>query len=140
MAKYANSLFDLGYKAYTPETFNEKMARGYDKNDATGSLVGGLSETPIFNTFTTNRKVYQSVSDFQQKYYDLKVMSSDESKMTKEQKREWKRYQDAYKKFMGFQKQLKAIKQNNRLSGTEKREKADKIFQQQIKLAKWAER
>lgn len=130
----------MGYKAYTPETFNEKMTRGYDKNDATGSLVGGLSEVPILNTFTTNRKVYKSVSDFQDRYHDLKVMSSDESKMTKEEKREWKRYQDAYKKFMGFQKQLKAIKQNNKLSGAEKREKADKIFKQQIKLAQWAER
>ena len=121
------------------------MARGYDKSDATGSFVGGLRDyvPPVFNnitgTFTTNRTTYKSISDFQQKYHDLKEVSSDESKMSKEEKRQWKRYQDAYKKFMKFQKDLKAIKQNKNLSGTEKRERADRIFKQQIKLAKWAE-
>jgi len=38
-----------------------------------------------------------------------------------------------------LRKQLRAIKQDNTLTGKEKREKADKIFKQQIKLAKWAE-
>jgi hypothetical protein len=54
------------------------MARGYDKNDSTGKFIGGLRDDvpPILNlitgTFATNRSQYQSISDFEKKYYEIK--------------------------------------------------------------------
>lgn len=137
--KYVDSLYDLGFSD------NEKMARGYDKSDATGEFVGALKDNkiPIINkvtgTFATNRTNYKSISDFYSKYNELKRLATDEPSMSKEEKRQWKRYEQAYKKDKNFRKQLRAIKQDKSLTGAQKREKADKIFKQQIKLAKWAE-
>ena len=143
--KYVDAMYDLGKKIIAPETFNEKMARGYDKSDSTGEFVGGLKDdvpkplSLITGTFATNRTNYKSISDFYERYNELKRLSTDEASMTKEQKRKWKKYEDAYKKDKLFRKQLRAIKQDSSLTGKQKREKADKIFKQQIKLAKWAE-
>ena len=143
--KYIDAIYDLGKKAYDPKSFNEKMARGYDKNDSTGSFVGGLKDdvpkplSLITGTFATNRTNYKSISDFYEKYNDLKKLATDEQSMSKEDKRAWKRYEQAYKKDKNFRKQLRAIKSDSSLTGKQKREKADKIFKQQIKLAKWAE-
>lgn len=143
--KYVDAMYDLGKKTIAPETFNEKMARGYDKSDSTGKFVGGLKDdipkplSLITGTFATNRTNYKSISDFYEKYNELKRLSTDEASMTKEESRQWKRYEQAYKKDMAFRKQLRAIKQDSSLTGKQKRERADKIFKQQIKLAKWAE-
>ena len=53
-------------------------------------------------------------------------------------KKEWERYEEAYKQDAKLRKALKDIKENTNLSGAEKRAKADPIFEKQIKLAKWA--
>jgi len=100
------------------------MKRGYDKNDSTGEFVGWLKDNniPVINkvtgTFTTNRTNYKSISDFYSKYNDLKRLATDEASMTPEEKKEWKRYQAAYKKDKNFRKELRAIKQDKSLSGT----------------------
>lgn len=143
--KYIDAIYDLGKKAYDPKSFNEKMARGYDKGDSTGAFVGGLKDdipkplSLITGTFATNRTNYKSISDFYERYNDLKKLATDEGSMSKEDKRAWKRYEQAYKKDKVFRKELRAIKSDKSLTGKQKREKADKIFKQQIKLAKWAE-
>ena len=143
--KYIDAIYDLSKKAYDPKSFNEKMARGYDKGDSTGAFVGGLKDdipkplSLITGTFATNRTNYKSISDFYERYNDLKKLATDEGSMSKEDKRAWKRYEQAYKKDKVFRKELRAIKSDKSLTGKQKREKADKIFKQQIKLAKWAE-
>ncbi len=145
LGKYLTTVYDAGKQGFNPQDFNERIARGYDKNDSTGAFVGGLKDDVwkpfnlITGTFATNRTQYKSISDFYANYNKYKKLSSDEERMTTEQKKAWKRYQEAYKKDKVFRKELRAIKSNKAFSGKEKRERADKIFKQQIKLAKWAE-
>ena len=135
-AKYAQAVYDLGTGQY-----NEKMTRGYDKNDFTGAFVGGLKDDvpPVLNlisgTFATNRTSFKSVSDFYERHRELQGLSHDEESMTKEEKHAWKLYEQAYKKDATYRKQLKAIKSDRSLTGAQKRERADKIFKQQIEIS-----
>jgi len=86
-------------------------------------MVAGLKDdipSPISlvsGTFATNRSSFKSISDFYENYKKYKKLSSDEASMSKEDKRMWKRYEQAYKKDMTFRKQLRAIKQDRTLTG-----------------------
>ena len=56
--------------------------------------------------------------------------------MSRDQKKAWQAYQAAYKKDKQYRDALKKIKQDASLTGAQKREKADKIFKQQISMAR----
>jgi len=138
-------VYDGGKKTFNPKEFNERIARGYDKNDASGSFVASLKDDVprplnlVTGTFATNRTTFKSIAEFYENYNKYKKLSSDEKSMTREDKKRWNRYQEAYKKDRQYRKELRAIKQDKSLTGKQKRERADRIFKQQIKLAKWAE-
>jgi len=55
--------------------------------------------------------------------------------MTAKEKKAWTFYEKAYKEDAKARKELKRIKEDSSLTGAQKRQKADKIFKQQIKMA-----
>ena len=133
LGKYVQSLYEL-------TGHNEKMTRGAEPEDK-----GGFAETSkelpyplnsIVGTFATNRNTFQSISDFYDRHKELKKLSSDESIMSKDEKKAWDAYQKAYKEDKKYRDALKAIKLDKSLTGAQKRQKADKIFKQQIKMAR----
>ena len=86
LGKYATSLWEL-------TGGNEKMTRGAEVEDK-----GGFAETSkelpyplnqIVGTFATNRNSFQSISDFYERHRELKKLSSDESIMSKNEKKAW---------------------------------------------------
>lgn len=160
-AKYYNAIYDLvknlGHYAL-PNTIkgtNPPMSRGM-KNS--GKIADILKDKvpPVVNlvtgTFSTSNTSYQSISDFYDKYNKMKKYVTSEGKGKSKQvkiekdssgnplidRREWTRYDTANKQMKNFSKELRNIRNNDKLSDTEKREKADPIFKKQIKLAKWA--
>lgn len=130
-AKYASALWEL-----TGD--NEKMARGSEPGD---EYVGALKDSVppglnlVTGTFATNRNSFQSISDFYERHRELKKLSSDEQNMTAKEKKAWMFYEKAYKEDAKARKELKSIKEDSSLTGAQKRQKADKIFKQQIKMA-----
>lgn len=130
-AKYASALWEL-----TGD--NEKMARGSEPGD---EYVGALKDSVppglnlVTGTFATNRNSFQSISDFYERHRELKKLSSDEQNMTAKEKKAWTFYEKAYKEDAKARKELKRIKEDSSLTGAQKRQKADKIFKQQIKMA-----
>lgn len=130
-AKYASALWEL-----TGD--NEKMARGSEPGD---EYVGALKDSVppglnlVTGTFATNRNSFQSISDFYERHRELKKLSSDEQNMTAKEKKAWTFYEKAYKEDAKARKELKSIKEDSSLTGAQKRQKADKIFKQQIKMA-----
>ena len=136
---YVRNLYELGTNP------NERMTRGAEPEDK-GGFAEWSKELPypmntIVGTFATNRNSFQSISDFYSRHKELQIKSSDPERMSKEEMRAWKAYDAAYKKDKSYRKALKGIKQDSSLTGAQKREKADKIFKQQIamsrKLKEW---
>ena len=133
LGKYATSLWEL-------TGGNEKMTRGAEVEDK-GGFAEWSKELPypmnsIVGTFATNRNSFQSISDFYERHRELKKLSSDETIMSKNEKKAWEAYQAAYKKDKQYRDALRAIKQDKSLTGAQKRQKADKIFKQQISMAR----
>lgn len=114
LGKYVQSLYEL-------TGHNEKMTRGAEPEDK-----GGFAETSkelpyplnsIVGTFATNRNTFQSISDFYDRHKELKKLSSDESIMSKDEKKAWDAYQKAYKEDKKYRDALKAIKLDKSLTG-----------------------
>jgi len=146
--KYLQSVYDLGKETVTGKK-NERMARGGKYGWLRDEVPTVMGLNHITGTFVTNNTTYQSISDFYEKYKDMQRFA----KMTKGGKveiekdsdgkplvdeREFKRFAEADKKMRKMNKSLKEIKESEKLSGADKRAKADPIFKQQIKLSKWA--
>ena len=131
---YVRNLYELGSNP------NEKMTRGAEPEDK-GGFAEWSKELPyplntIVGTFATNRNSFQSISDFYSRYKELQTKSSAPERMTKDEAKAWKAYEAAYKQDKQYRNALKAIKTDKSLTGAQKREKADKIFKQQIRVAR----
>ena len=133
LGKYITTMYDVG-KSAAGFKISEKIDRGGE--------LGWLRDNKAFpanqitGTFVTNNSNYQSINDFYERYKELKKLSTGPADGY--DKKEWERYEEAYKQDAKLRKALKDIKESTNLSGAEKRAKADPIFEKQIKLAKWA--
>lgn len=122
------------------------MARGYDENDATGKIVGALSDdvpkplNRVTKKFITNRTQWQSVNEFEDEYKVLKgkERAKDMNPLTKEEKEKWKKFEEAEKKMNKIRKKLKEIRENKNLDKHQIEEKARPLFKLQVEIAKKA--
>ena len=112
------------------------MARGYDKNDTTGQIVGALKDdvprplNRITGKFITNRTQYQSVNEFEDEYKEMrgKERAKDLNPLTKEEQAKWKKFEEAEKKMNKIRKKLKEIRENKNLNKYQRQEKAERLF------------
>ena len=134
LGNYTKNLYELGTNP------NERMTRGAEPEDK-GGFAEWSKELPyplntVVGTFATNRNTFQSLSDFYNRYKELKKFESAPDRMSKAEKKVWEAYKKAYKDDKKYRDALKAIKTDKSLTGAQKRERADKIFKQQIRMAR----
>lgn len=131
-AKYVSGLYSLMF-GNDPAP----MARGSEPGD---EYVAALRDSvpPVLNyitgTFTTNRTSYKSITEFRQRYSDMKKKVSDTENATRNDMKLFKEYERAYKQDQKIRKKIKAIMEGPGDS-VEKRKLAEPWFKKEMTIA-----
>lgn len=115
LGNYTKNLYELGTNP------SERMTRGAEPEDK-GGFAEWSKELPyplntVVGTFATNRNTFQSLSDFYNRYKELKKFESAPDRMSKAEKKVWEAYKKAYKDDKKYRDALKSIKQDKSLTG-----------------------